>query len=87
MDAVRVGFRRATAVSWALVGVGVVSVSATSALAYEDTAAAAAQATATDVLSQQRPPPVERRDVHSGSRSWPTRRNAARRARLLDVMA
>ena len=37
MDSPRSGFRRATATSWALVGVGIAGVAGTSALAYADT--------------------------------------------------
>jgi protein TonB len=37
MDSPRTGFRRATATSWALVGVGIAGVAGASALAYADT--------------------------------------------------
>ncbi|MDT5080984.1 MAG: hypothetical protein QOJ80_5621 [Mycobacterium sp.] len=37
MDSPRSGFRRATAASWALVGVGIAGVAGTSTLAYADT--------------------------------------------------
>ncbi len=63
MDTVRRGFRRAKAVSWALVGVGIASAAGTSAFAYVDTATAMQATTPADVgqeaLTEQVAPPLE----------------------------
>jgi outer membrane biosynthesis protein TonB len=63
MDSPSSGFRRAAAASWALAGIGVVSVGGVSVLAYNDTVKPAAADVSTDVVEQAPaqvvPPPAE----------------------------
>jgi outer membrane biosynthesis protein TonB len=57
MDSPRSGFRRATAASWALVGLGVAGVAGTSALAYADTVKPPAAQAPVVAIEQAAPQP------------------------------
>ena len=79
MDSPRLGFRRATVTSWALVGVGITGVAGASALAYTDTVKPAVADVGTDaaiptheelIPSQaENPPPAP--DVVTGNEGPP----------------